>query len=83
MKCSWNADYQRSFEGIKQRLMQSPILVIADKDKTFCVVCNSSDFAIGCALKHLIQTAQSASKIISRASCKQLSVTNQCVTRNF
>ena len=31
-KWSWNANFQRSFEGIKQSLMQSPILAIADQD---------------------------------------------------
>ena len=49
-KWSWNANCQRSFEGIKQRLMQSPILAIADQDIPFRVVCDASDFAIGCAL---------------------------------
>ena len=49
-KWSWNADCQRSFEGIKQRLVQSPILVIADQDIPFHVVCDASDFVIGCAL---------------------------------
>ncbi|TDH66491.1 hypothetical protein CCR75_009715 [Bremia lactucae] len=49
-KWLWNADCQRSFEGIKQSLMQSPILAIADQDRPFHVVCDASDFAIGCAL---------------------------------
>ena len=30
--------------------MQSPILTIADQDRPFHVVCDASDFAIGCAL---------------------------------
>ena len=30
--------------------MQSPILAIADQDRPFHVVCDASDFAIGCAL---------------------------------
>ena len=30
--------------------MQLPILVIADQDRSFHVVCDASDFAIGCAL---------------------------------
>ena len=47
---SWNADCQRSFARIKQILMQSPVLAIADQDRPFHVVCDASDFAIGCAL---------------------------------
>ena len=49
-KWEWSADCQRSFEGIKQRLIRSPVLAIADRDRPFHVVCNASDFAIGCAL---------------------------------
>ena len=50
VKWSWNSDCQRSFERIKQSLMQSPIQAIADQDRPFHVVCDASDFAIGCAL---------------------------------
>ena len=50
VKWSWNAEGQRSFEGIKQRLIQSPIRAIADQDRPFHVVCDASDFVIGCAL---------------------------------
>ncbi|CAI5703340.1 unnamed protein product [Peronospora effusa] len=50
VKWNWNADCQRSFERIKQSLMQSPVLAIADQDRPFHVVCDASDFAIGCAL---------------------------------
>ncbi|TDH65754.1 hypothetical protein CCR75_006143 [Bremia lactucae] len=49
-KWLWNADCQRSFEGIKQSLMQSPILAIADQDRPFNLVFDASNFAIGCAL---------------------------------
>ena len=49
-KWSWNADCQRSFERIKQSLMRSPILAIANQDRPFHVVCAASDFVIGCAL---------------------------------
>ena len=50
VKWSWSADCLRSFEGIKKSLMQSPILAIADQERPFHVVCDASDFAIGCAL---------------------------------
>ena len=46
----WTAETQQSFDAIKQSLMSAPILSIADHDKPFYVVCDASDFAIGCAL---------------------------------
>ena len=48
-KWSWNADFQRSIEGIKHSLMQSPILAIADQEISFHMVCDASDFSIVCA----------------------------------
>ena len=49
-KWAWSADCQRSFKGIKLCLIRSPVLAIADQDRPFHVVCDASDFAIGCAL---------------------------------
>ena len=46
----WSADCQCSSEGIKQSLIRSLVLAIADEDRPFHVVCDASDFAIGCAL---------------------------------
>ena len=43
-KWSWNADCQHSFEGMKQSLMHSPILAIANQDRPFHVVCDARDF---------------------------------------
>ena len=34
-KWAWSADCQRSFEGIKQSLIRSPVLAIADQDRLF------------------------------------------------
>uniref|UniRef100_A0AAV1V345 Reverse transcriptase domain-containing protein n=1 Tax=Peronospora matthiolae TaxID=2874970 RepID=A0AAV1V345_9STRA len=47
---SWSAECQHSFEGIEKSLIQSPVLAIADQNRPFYVVCDASDFAIGCAL---------------------------------
>ena len=49
-KWAWSDDCQRSFEGIKQSLIRLPVLAIADQDRPFHVVCDASDFAIGCAI---------------------------------
>ena len=46
----WDVDCQRAFDAIRLSLMEAPVLAIADHDKPFYVVCDASDFAIGCAL---------------------------------
>uniref|UniRef100_A0AAV1VFP8 Reverse transcriptase/retrotransposon-derived protein RNase H-like domain-containing protein n=1 Tax=Peronospora matthiolae TaxID=2874970 RepID=A0AAV1VFP8_9STRA len=47
---SWSAECQHSSEGIKKSLIQVPVLAIAEQDRPFHVVCDASDFAIGCTL---------------------------------
>ena len=49
-KWEWSADCQLYFEGIKQSLIRSPVLAIAGQDRQFHIVCEASNFAIGCAL---------------------------------
>ncbi|KAE8973381.1 hypothetical protein PR001_g26328 [Phytophthora rubi] len=46
----WTADCQQAFDAVKQGLTEAPILAVADQDRPFYVVCDASDFAIGCAL---------------------------------
>ncbi|GMF46739.1 unnamed protein product [Phytophthora fragariaefolia] len=46
----WNAEHQDAFEAIKEIHLHAPILVLPDPDRPFSVVCDASDFAIGCAL---------------------------------
>ncbi|KAG2875205.1 hypothetical protein PC114_g24858 [Phytophthora cactorum] len=46
----WTAECQQAFDAIKQGLTEAPILAVADQDRPFHVVCDASDFAIGCAL---------------------------------
>ncbi|GMF56344.1 unnamed protein product [Phytophthora fragariaefolia] len=47
----WTAECQQAFDAVKQGLTEAPILAVADQDRPFHVVCDASDFAIGCALK--------------------------------
>jgi hypothetical protein len=47
---SWTAEAQGAFEAIKRSLQSAPILALPDEDRPFSVVCDASDFAIGCAL---------------------------------
>uniref|UniRef100_H3H1U4 Reverse transcriptase domain-containing protein n=1 Tax=Phytophthora ramorum TaxID=164328 RepID=H3H1U4_PHYRM len=49
----WTADCQQAFEAVKQGLTEAAILAVADQDRPFHVVCDASDFAIGCALMQL------------------------------
>ncbi|KAE9083768.1 hypothetical protein PF007_g21775 [Phytophthora fragariae] len=46
----WTADCQQAFDAVQQGLTEAPILAVADQDRPFHVVCDASDFAIGCAL---------------------------------
>ncbi|KAF1332095.1 reverse transcriptase, partial [Globisporangium splendens] len=41
---------QEAFIKVKRSLMEAPVLAIADHERPFYVVCDASDFAIGCAL---------------------------------
>ncbi|KAG2797770.1 hypothetical protein PC113_g21565 [Phytophthora cactorum] len=45
----WTAECQQAFDAVKQGLTEAPILAVADQDRPFHVVCDASDFAIGCA----------------------------------
>ncbi|GMF16152.1 unnamed protein product [Phytophthora fragariaefolia] len=46
----WNAEHQDAFQAIKDSLLHAPILALPDPDRPFSVVCDASDFTIGCAL---------------------------------
>ncbi|KAG3056300.1 hypothetical protein PC122_g21420 [Phytophthora cactorum] len=46
----WTAECQRAFDAVKQGLTEAPILAVADQDRPFHVMCDASEFAIGCAL---------------------------------
>ncbi|GMG16297.1 unnamed protein product [Phytophthora fragariaefolia] len=47
---SWTSEAQQAFEAIKNSLQSAPILALPDEDRPFSVVCDASDFAIGCDL---------------------------------
>ncbi|KAE8977858.1 hypothetical protein PR001_g25013, partial [Phytophthora rubi] len=47
---SWTSEAQQAFAAIKSSLQSTPILALPDEDCPFSVVCDASDFAIGCAL---------------------------------
>ncbi|KAG6592637.1 reverse transcriptase [Phytophthora cinnamomi] len=47
---NWTTDCQKAFDAVMRGLTDAPILAVADQDRPFHVVCDASDFAIGCAL---------------------------------
>ncbi|TQO71560.1 hypothetical protein FFE80_33640, partial [Rhizobium rhizogenes] len=46
----WEQQHQDAFDSIKASLQQAPVLALQDENKSFSVVCDASDYAIGCAL---------------------------------
>ncbi|KAF1323729.1 Pol protein, partial [Globisporangium splendens] len=46
----WSKDHQTAFEEVKRSLREAPVLALPNRDKPFHVVCDASDYAIGCAL---------------------------------
>jgi len=46
----WNTEHQDAFVAVKESFLHAPILALPDPDRSFSIVCDASDFAIGCAL---------------------------------
>ncbi|POM73971.1 LOW QUALITY PROTEIN: Putative retroelement, partial [Phytophthora palmivora] len=46
----WERQHQDAFDNIKTSLQHEPVLALTDENKSFSVVCDASDYAIGCAL---------------------------------
>ncbi|POM78064.1 LOW QUALITY PROTEIN: Pol protein [Phytophthora palmivora] len=46
----WERQHQDAFDSIKASLQQAPVLVLPDETNHSSVVCDASDYAIGCAL---------------------------------
>ncbi|KAF1327390.1 reverse transcriptase, partial [Globisporangium splendens] len=46
----WSKDHQTAFEEVKRSLREAPVLALPNHDKPFHVACDTSDYAIGCAL---------------------------------
>ncbi|CAI5716266.1 unnamed protein product [Peronospora farinosa] len=46
----WTAEHQSAFDSVKKSLSEAPVLMLPDDSNPFHVVCDASNFAIGCAL---------------------------------
>ena len=46
----WTSTEHDAFQAVKESLLHAPILVLPDPDRSFSVVCDASDFAMGSAL---------------------------------
>ncbi|KAF1319500.1 Pol protein, partial [Globisporangium splendens] len=46
----WSEEHQAAFAEVKKSLREAPVLALADHEKPFHVVCDASDYAIGCVL---------------------------------
>jgi hypothetical protein len=46
----WTEEAKKSFNLLKKRITEQPILVLSDFNKTFQVRCDTSGFAIGAVL---------------------------------
>ena len=46
----WMEDAEKSFNLLKKKIIEQPILVLPDFSKTFQVRCDASGFAIGVVL---------------------------------
>ncbi|KAE9312284.1 hypothetical protein PR003_g19806 [Phytophthora rubi] len=47
---NWCPEHQDAFDAVKKSLASAPVLMLSDRSRPFHVVCDASDFAIGCAL---------------------------------
>ncbi|GMF57282.1 unnamed protein product [Phytophthora fragariaefolia] len=64
---SWTSEAQQAFEAIKSSLQSAPILALPDEDRPFSVVCDASDFIIGCSLQQV--DAEGRERVVSFQSC--------------
>ncbi|KAE9166922.1 hypothetical protein PF002_g30997 [Phytophthora fragariae] len=49
MVWNWRPEHQDAFDAVTKSLASAPVLMLSDTSRPFHVVCDASDFAIGCA----------------------------------
>ncbi|KAE9238092.1 hypothetical protein PF005_g375 [Phytophthora fragariae] len=63
---NWRPEHQDAFDAVKKSLASAPVLMLPDTSRPFHVVCDASDFAIGCALMHY--DAEGRERVVSYQS---------------
>ncbi|KAE9295985.1 hypothetical protein PF008_g24126 [Phytophthora fragariae] len=63
---NWRPEHQDAFDAVKKSLASAPVLMLPDTSRPFHVVCDASDFAIGCALMQF--DAEGRERIVSYQS---------------
>ncbi|KAE9169003.1 hypothetical protein PF002_g30470 [Phytophthora fragariae] len=63
---NWRPEHQDAFDAVKKSLASAPDLMLPDTSRPFHVVCDASDFAIGCALMEF--DAEGRERVVSYQS---------------
>ncbi|KAE9178027.1 hypothetical protein PF005_g24256 [Phytophthora fragariae] len=63
---NWRPEHQDAFDAVKKSLASAPVLMLPDTSRPFHVVCDASDFAIGCALMQF--DAEGRERVVSYQS---------------
>ncbi|KAE9333231.1 hypothetical protein PF008_g14548 [Phytophthora fragariae] len=63
---NWRPEHQDAFDAVKKSLAAAPVLMLPDTSRPFHVVCDASDFAIGCALMQF--DAEGRERVVSYQS---------------
>ena len=81
--CCWRNTEHDAFQAVKESLVHAPILDLPDLDRSFSVVCDTSDFAIGSALLQTDIDGRNASLHSNLDSSKLLKRTIQFMTKIY
>ncbi|KAE9169127.1 hypothetical protein PF005_g28091 [Phytophthora fragariae] len=63
---NWRPEHQDAFDAVKKSLAAAPVLMLPDTSRPLHVVCDASDFAIGCALMQF--DAEGRERVVSYQS---------------
>ncbi|KAE9338451.1 hypothetical protein PF008_g12064 [Phytophthora fragariae] len=63
---TWRPEHQDAFDAVKKSRASAPVLMQPDTSRPFHVVCDASDFAIGCALMQF--DAEGRKRVVSYQS---------------
>ncbi|KAE9335158.1 hypothetical protein PR003_g13153 [Phytophthora rubi] len=76
---NWRPEHQDAFDTVKKSLASAPVLMLPDTSRPFHVVCDASDFAIGCALMQF--DAEGRGRVVSYRSRQMKSAEKNYLSR--